>query len=83
MNLTKKRGEIMNIKTIKKIINHSELVSRDYSLVKYHKGFFKIDDCNTIMLVFEYRKPRYVENVDVGYFIRYYNRLGLIYECQC
>jgi len=45
---------------------------------KIFKGFFKVGNAELILPVFQYKKTRFVENVDVGYSVRYYNRFGMI-----
>jgi len=68
----------MNIKTIKKEINHKKIVSDGSRLTKIYKGFFEKNGKIFTTPVLQYQKPRFTDNVDVGYFIKNYNRLGLI-----
>lgn len=72
----------MNLKTIKKELKHSEIIENGYKLNSLSKGYFKINGEMITTLVFQYKKERYCNNLLVGYFVKYYNRFGLIYECQ-
>ena len=64
----------MNLKDIKKAINHNKLSEEGWKLSGMHKGFFG----KIVTLVLVYKKNRYCDNIDVGYRTRYYNRFGLI-----
>lgn len=68
----------MNIKTIKKHIGHENIIAEGYKLTKILKGFFKVDGVEIITPVLQYKKARYCENVDVGYYVKNYNRFGRI-----
>lgn len=68
----------MNIKTIKKTIKHQKIINNGYYLWQITKGTFKIGGLEIITPVLEYRKSRFVDNVDIGYDIKYYNRFGFI-----
>lgn len=68
----------MKIKTIKKDINHEKIIANGYKLVKLIKGHLRIKNKNTITIVLVYKKPRFCENIAVGYYIKYFNRFGLI-----
>lgn len=64
----------MNLKELKKL---SRQGCADGS--RYHgvfKGFFKINGKMVILAVLEYRAPRFSNNVHVGEFRYFYNRLG-------
>lgn len=68
----------MNIKSLKKLVGHKNVVERGYHFHRIIKGIFKIDGVELTTPVLEYRKDRFVGSVDVGYYYEYYNRFGFI-----
>lgn len=52
---------------MEKPFEHQKLINRGYKLIKIKKGFFKEFGKEIISPVYVYRKDRFCENVDVGY----------------
>ncbi|HHT9146873.1 MAG TPA: hypothetical protein ACFYD4_14560 [Candidatus Wunengus sp. YC61] len=72
----------MNIKSIKKQINHDALVFEGWKLSGIQKGFFKDGETTIQTPVLRYTKPNYVNVGSVSIELRdrerFYNRFGVV-----